>query len=259
MTSVRVMTMNVNGLRAALRKGLEATLRELAPDLLCVQEVRAMPHQVAPLDGFAAAYWHPAERPGYSGVASLARQAVDEVTTGIGVPEHDAEGRVQRLDVGSLSVVNVYVPSGTTGDARQAVKMSFLNRFRDYLTALLRKRDEVLVCGDVNIAHREIDLKNWRANRQTSGFLPEERAFFGSLLELGLRDVVRDLAGPDTAVYTWWSSRAGARAKDVGWRLDYHLATSGLAARARAYQVLRTPLLSDHAPVVVDYELEARP
>lgn len=251
---MRVLTMNVNGLRSALRRGFADLVAELDPDVACLQEIRCLPHQVTGLPDGRAATWHPAERPGYSGVATLTRRAPDAVETGIGDPAFDAEGRLHRVELPEATIVNVYVPSGTTGDVRQAVKMRFLGELTLYLAALIARGREVLVCGDVNVAHREIDLKNWRSNRTTSGFLPEERAWFSSLLELGLRDVVRDLAGDDAPVYTWWSQRAGARERDVGWRIDYQLATPGLAGRARSFEVPRTPVLSDHAPVVVTYE-----
>jgi exodeoxyribonuclease III len=251
---VRVVSLNVNGLRAAERKGVRALLAELEADVIALQEVRAGEGQrPPPLAGYAEV-WHPAERPGYSGVGTLARSGFEAVRVGIGDPAFDAEGRVLRTDLaGGVVLVNVYVPSGSAGPHRQASKMAFLERFLPYLRALAEEGREVLVVGDINIAHAEIDLKNWRTNGQTSGFLPDERAWFGRVLELGYVDVVRHLAGPDTAVYTWWSQRAGARERDVGWRIDHHLATPGLAARAVRYEVPRLPVVSDHAPVVVDY------
>jgi exodeoxyribonuclease-3 len=250
---VRVLTMNVNGIRAAHRKGLAATLVSLDADVVCLQEVRADPEQVPALGLEHTAVWLPAERKGYSGVGTLTRQAPTAVATGIGSSEFDGEGRVIRTDLNDVSVINVYCPSGTTGEVRQAAKYRFLSLFSDYLDRLLAEGREVLVCGDINIAHQKVDLRNWRTNQRNSGFLPDERAWFGSLIERGFVDVVRALAGPDTAVYTWWTARAGARERDVGWRIDYQLATAGLAGRATGFTVLREPLLSDHAPVLVDY------
>jgi exodeoxyribonuclease III len=251
---VRVVSLNVNGLRAAERKGVRALLTELDADVIALQEVRAGEGQrPTPLEGYAEA-WHPAERPGYSGVGTLARGGFREVRAGLGDAAFDAEGRVLRTDLpNGVALVNVYVPSGSAGPHRQASKMLFLERFLPYLDALRAEGRELLLVGDVNIAHAEIDLKNWRTNRQTSGFLPDERSWFGEVLALGFVDVVRALAGPDTAVYSWWSQRAGARERDVGWRIDHHLATPGLAARAVRYEVPRLPVVSDHAPVVVDY------
>jgi len=245
--------MNVNGIRSAHRKGLATTLAEQDPDVVCLQEVRAGIDQVPRLGLPHTAQWLPAERKGYSGVGTLTRAAPASTVTGMGSPEFDSEGRVIRTDLPGLSVINVYAPSGTTGAVRQAAKYRFMALFVDYLDVVLLEGREVLVCGDINIAHQQIDLKNWRTNQHNSGFLPEERAWFGSLLERGLVDVVRALAGPETAVYSWWTARAGARERDIGWRIDYQLATPKLAAHATGYSIPRLPLLSDHAPVIVDY------
>lgn len=254
---MKVVSLNVNGIRACCKKGLAAFLEEEAPDVVCLQEVRAFEHQLPELPPGYLQHWHAAEKPGYSGVGLLTRRLPERVATGMGVARYDREGRVLRADVDGLTVVSAYVPSGTTGEVRQAVKMRFLRAFKSYLKRLLgevrSEGRELLVCGDVNIAHREIDLRNWRSNQTTSGFLPEERAWLDGLLALGLRDTVREHLGPDEAVYTWWSQRGGARARNVGWRLDYQLATPGLAARVLEVAVPREPVLSDHAPVAVRY------
>jgi exodeoxyribonuclease-3 len=251
---VRVVSLNVNGIRAAERKGVGALLAELDADVVALQEVRAGAHQrPAPPDGYVGA-WHEAVRPGYSGVGTLARGGFARVRAGVGDPGIDAEGRVLRTDLPSgVTLVNVYAPSGSAGEHRQAAKMTFLERFLPYLRDLREEGRDALVVGDLNIAHAEIDLKNWRANRRTSGFLPEERAWLSEVLALGYVDVVRALAGPETAVYSWWSQRSGARERDVGWRIDLQLATPGLASRASGFAVPRSPVVSDHAPVVVDY------
>jgi exodeoxyribonuclease-3 len=255
MSGVRVVSLNVNGVRAAVRKGLPALLDALAPDVVCLQEVRAAPQQVPELVAGMCASWHPAERKGYSGVGTLTRMPPRGVKVGIGDAAFDAEGRVLLTELQEVTVLNVYAPSGTTGEVRQAVKMAFLDRFLGFVAELLAQGKPLLVCGDMNIAHREVDLKNWRSNQKSSGFLPEERAWFSRLLDVGLVDVVRRLAGDDTPVYSWWTQRAGARERNVGWRIDYQLATPDVAARALAFDVPRLPVLSDHAPVVVDYEL----
>jgi exodeoxyribonuclease-3 len=247
------MTLNANGIRAAVRKGLWDFVAEHRPDLVCLQEVRAHRADLPPLPAGYAAHWHLAERKGYSGVGVVTRLPVERVVPGLGVDRYDREGRVLRVDLEGVTLLNVYVPSGTTGASRQAFKMRFLRRLRRHLRALLTLERELLVVGDINIAHRPIDLARWRQNQRTSGFLPEERRYLDDLLSLGLRDTVRELAGPDRAVYSWWSTRSGARARNVGWRLDYHFCTAGLHARARAHLVPREPVLSDHAPVLVDY------
>lgn len=250
---MRVISLNVNGIRSSANKGLMDKLAEFDADVICLQEVRAQPEQLPPLLPGYQAFWHPAQKPGYSGVGTLVKRAPDQVVIGMGQADIDAEGRILRTDFGDLTIINVYCPSGTSGDVRQTIKMSFLARFLPFLTELAAQGREVLVCGDVNIAHHEIDLKNWRGNVKNSGFLPEERAWVSELLASGYRDVVRELAGPETAIYSWWSNRGGARERDVGWRIDYHLATPGWASKAKAYQIPRLPVLSDHAPVVVDY------
>lgn len=266
---MRVLSLNANGIRSAHAKGLAPLLASLAPDAVCLQEVRAE-QGAAPLpEGLGECYWHAAERKGYSGVATLLPRPAASCRAGIGLPEFDAEGRVLVAeldetyagDLGRIELINVYVPSGTTGDVRQEVKMRFLAALVDFVQDRLRLAEqtpgfEVLLCGDINIAHTKLDIKNWASNQKTSGFLPEERAWLTDFLALGLVDVVRQLAGPETAVYSWWSQRApGARERDVGWRIDYQLATPRLAERARAFGIPRLPVVSDHAPVWVDYDV----
>ena len=253
---MRVATLNVNGLRSAYRKGFEDFVADVRPDVICLQEVRADRADIPdPPAGYHAA-WLPAERSGYSGVGVLTRVAPDAVRRGIGVKKYDPEGRVLRVDVGDVSIVSVYIPSGTTGEERQDVKMKFLRSFVTYTRELLEARGHVLLAGDFNIAHREVDLKNWRSNRTTSGFLPEERRWFGRYLGLGLVDTTRELVGDDTAIYSWWSYRSNARARNVGWRLDYQLTSPALHERAHGVDIPMEPVLSDHAPVIVDYDLD---
>jgi len=251
---MRVLTMNLNGVRSAVRRGIKEALAGFDPDLVCLQEVRAAQADIPALGLAHQAHWHPAERPGYSGVGTLIRAAPRAVTIGIGHEQFDKEGRVIRADLDGFTLINVYAPSGTSGEVRQQVKMAFLAVFRQYIGALIAEGRELLICGDMNIAHQPIDLKNWRGNQKNSGFLPEERQWLSDFLGLGLVDVVRQLAGPDFEIYSWWTVRAGARERNVGWRIDYQLATPGLAARARGFEIPRLPVFSDHAPVVVDYE-----
>lgn len=253
---MRVISFNANGIRAAERKGLTAFLREHEPDIVCLQELKAHAELMANLELFDDfhQYWHCAQRKGYSGVGILARKRADHVVCGFGIEAYEQEGRVIQADFSDLSVLSVYVPSGSSRDQRQTFKMAFLANFYRHIASLLAEGRELLICGDINIAHRKIDLKNWRSNQKNSGFLPEERLWLDGFLELGLVDTYRQLIGPDTASYSWWSLRSGARARNVGWRLDYQFATAKLAASARCGQIPQEPPLSDHAPVIVDYD-----
>ena len=258
----KLTSLNLNGIRSATRKGLEAWLEQAAPDCICVQEVKAQWadvqgefEQLAGLKG----YFHFAEKKGYSGVAVYTRHEPSDVVVGYGSSEFDAEGRYVELRFdrpGSKhSIISSYFPSGSSGEDRQQAKFRFLAEFYPHLMALKQGRDFIL-CGDVNIAHQEKDLKNWRSNQKNSGFLPEERAWMTKLLgEGGLVDVYRQLE-PDTTdtAYTWWSNRGQAYANNVGWRLDYHLATPALARGAREVSIYKSEKFSDHAPITIGYE-----
>jgi len=254
---LRVITLNVNGIRSAARKGLYRWLAAQKADVVCLQEVKA---QEADLDGasFALKGFEKnlfcAEKKGYSGVALYSRIKPDAVLKGFGVREFDAEGRYLEAKFGRLSVISVYLPSGSSGPHRQASKFRFLKAFLVHLKNLKARNEEILLCGDWNIAHREIDLKNWRSNRNNSGFLPEERAWLTKVFdEVGFVDVFRRLnAKPEQ--YTWWSNRGQAWAKNVGWRIDYQLATPGVARAARREAIYKRKRFSDHAPLTVDYE-----
>ena len=242
--SLTVATLNLNGLRSALQKGFLDWLARESPQVALLQEVRADPQpEVFAALGYHSA-WAPAQKAGYSGVAILSRAAPDEVEIGLGPTEYDAEGRVLLARFGGAQFASVYVPSGSSGEARQAFKEAFLARFADWTRARL-ERGPLILGGDFNVAHREIDLKNWRANRRNSGFLPQERAWMTDFLALGLTDAHRDTLG-ERAEYTWWSNRGGAYANDVGWRLDYLLAAEMTLANVRAHKEAR---LSDHAPL----------
>ena len=260
----KLTSLNLNGIRSATSKGLEAWLVQARPDCICVQEVKAQAPDVAnrfeALAGLKG-YFHFAEKKGYSGVAAYSRHEPSDVVIGFGSPEFDAEGRYLELRFDTparkLSIVSCYFPSGSSGEERQLAKYRFLDLFYPYLIRLMKKR-ELVVCGDVNIAHKEIDLKNWRSNQKNSGFLPEERAWMTRLLEQsGLVDVYRQLqpTATDTA-YTWWSNRGQAYANNVGWRLDYHLATPAIAALARREHIYKEQKFSDHAPITIDYQFD---
>jgi len=258
----RLVSLNLNGIRSAASKGFVEWAQGMGADCMGVQEVRAQHADVVgrfdrlgPLNG----HFHFSERKGYAGVGLYTLKEPSDVSIGFGNPEFDAEGRYleARYDTPQrrLSIISCYFPSGSSGELRQAAKFRFLDVLYPHLMALKASREFILV-GDINIAHKEIDLKNWRSNQKNSGFLPEERAWMTQLLERdGLVDVFRTL-NPRPEQYTWWSNRGQAWAKNVGWRLDYHLATPGIASKARREQIYLDQRFSDHAPVIVDYDFK---
>ena len=254
---MRVITLNVNGIRSAARKGLYRWLAAQKADIACLQEIKAHDGDLdttmrAPR-GLEGHFSH-ADKKGYAGVALYSRVAPAAVREGFGVKEFDAEGRYLEARFGNLSVVSLYLPSGSSGPHRQASKFRFLEAFLPHLKKLRRGGREVILCGDWNIAHKEIDLKNWRSNRKNSGFLPEERAWLTQVFdELGYVDVFRRL-NQKPEQYTWWSNRGQAWAKNVGWRIDYHVATPGIAARAAKESIYTRKRFSDHAPLTIDYD-----
>ena len=259
----KLTSLNLNGIRSATSKGLEAWLKQAAPDCICVQEVKAQAPDVAgkfeALAGLKG-HFHFAQKKGYSGVGVYTRSEPSDVIVGFDGGEFDAEGRYLelRFDTPShkRSIISSYFPSGSSGEDRQLAKFRFLGAMYPHLVALKAQRDFIL-CGDINIAHREADLKNWRSNQKNSGFTPEERAWVTQLTgDGGIIDVYRQLE-PDTtdACYTWWSNRGQAYANNVGWRLDYHLATPAMAAAARTVDIYKQEKFSDHAPITVGYDL----
>ena len=262
----RLVSLNLNGIRSAAAKGFEAWAEGAAADCMGVQEVKAQADTVVcRFDRVAGmtGHFHYADKKGYSGVGLYSRKPPTEVVCGIGNAEFDAEGRYvearfddpKRRHSPKLSIVSCYFPSGSSGELRQQAKFRFLALMAPHLTRLAMER-EIILIGDINIAHREIDLKNWKGNRKNSGFLPEERAWMTSLLdEIGLVDVFRTL-NPEPEQYTWWSNRGQARSKNVGWRIDYHLATPGIAAKARSEHIYLEQRFSDHAPLVIDYDFD---
>ena len=258
----KLTTLNLNGIRSATSKGVEAWVTQTRPDCICVQEIRAQAADVAgrfeSLAGLQG-HFHFALKKGYAGVAIYSRHAPSEVVTGFGSAEFDAEGRYLELRFDTpqrkLSLVSCYFPSGSSGEERQQAKFRFLDQFEPHLAQLKAQR-EFILCGDVNIAHKERDLKNWRSNQKNSGFLPQERAWMTRQLgEGGLVDVYRRLQPDATdAAYTWWSNRGQAWANNVGWRLDYQIATAGLAQTAREAAVYKDTRFSDHAPLTIQYD-----
>ena len=256
--TVRIITLNVNGIRSASRRGLFAWLAQQNADVICLQETRAFEHHLLDhgcvLEGFRH-HFYAAQRAGYAGVAVYSRREPTRVRRGCGVAEFDREGRYLELQFGPVSVVSLYLPSGSAGEARQASKFRFLEAFMPYLIKLRRARREYILCGDWNIAHRPIDLKNWKSNQKNSGFLPEERAWLDRLFDkVGYIDGFRSLV-PEPDHYTWWSNRGQAWAKNVGWRIDYQVLSPGLAGTVRRAHIYRDQRFSDHAPLSLDYEL----
>ena len=256
---MRIVSLNLNGIRSANTKGVFAWVAAQQPDILCVQELKAQLPDLSPAMLAPAGYqgwFHCAEKKGYSGVGIYAKQAPERVVAGIGDDEFDAEGRYLRADWDGLTVISLYLPSGSSSPERQAAKFRFMDRFFPVLAGLIAEGREVVICGDWNIAHREIDLKNWKGNLKNSGFLPAERAWLSRLFDdQGWVDVYRRLYPDATGeAYTWWSNRGQARAKNVGWRIDYQIATPGLAAHARQAGVFTAQRFSDHAPLTVDYD-----
>ncbi len=255
---MKVISFNANGIRAAAKRGFYDWLQDQHADFVCIQETKA---QVSQLMGdelyspepFYCEYFD-AEKKGYSGVAIYARQKPLNVVRGLGFDYCDKEGRYIQFDYPELSVVSLYLPSGTSGDGRQAVKYHFLARFRDHLLELKTAGRELIICGDYNIAHKNIDLKNWRANQKNSGFLPEERAWLDELFgPLGFIDAFR-VRNQQEEQYTWWSYRNKSWDKNVGWRIDYQVITPGLIDHVTQVDIYRETQFSDHAPLSIEYQ-----
>lgn len=253
---LRVMSFNANGIRSAVQKGFWNWFIQQNVDVLCVQELKAQAVDLEKMEfpGNYLGYFHCAQRKGYSGCAIWTRQEPIAVRYGFGVPEFDQEGRYVEARFDDFIVISVYFPSGSMNEDRQASKFRFLEAFYPHLQTLKQQDKEIIICGDVNIAHQNIDLKNWKGNQNSSGFLPEERQWLTKVFsDLGWVDVFRYLE-PQKEQYTWWSHRGQARAKNVGWRIDYHVATLKIAQTARCASVYPDEKFSDHAPLWIDYE-----
>jgi exodeoxyribonuclease-3 len=252
-----IISYNLNGIRSAMNKGLADWLGEVNPDIFCVQETKAQVDQVD-LGVFEAlgfkSYWHSAEKKGYSGVATFTKHEPDQVVIGCGIEKYDQEGRIIRTDFGDWSLLNCYFPSGTTGGPRQDFKMEFLDDFYDWITELRKERPKMIVVGDYNIAHTEQDIHNPKGNKNSSGFLPEERAWLSKWYENGFTDAFRYLH-PDKTEYSWWSFRANARANNKGWRIDYQSVSDNLKSEIREAYHLNDAVHSDHCPVYLNINL----
>ena len=264
---MRIITANLNGIRSAANKGFFDWLQTTQADVICLQELKAQAGDMTaemltalpngmPASNSYYGYFHYAEKKGYSGVGIYSKAKPDAVIEGLGIRDIDAEGRYIEAQFGNLSVISLYLPSGSSGEERQAFKFNVLARILPHLEALKASGRDVVVCGDINIAHQEIDLKNYKGNKNNSGFLPDERAWLSDLYNrVGWLDVYRYLHPASTDdCYTWWSNRGAAYEKNVGWRLDYQIATPELAKKSIQSTIYKQKRFSDHAPLIIDYQ-----
>ena len=256
---MRVISINVNGIRAAHRKKFFIWLQKQDADIVCVQETKAQVEQlteeIIKPKGYYS-YFNDALKKGYSGVAIYSRIEPDKIIDKIGWREADDEGRYLQANFGKLSIVSLYLPSGSSSEERQIIKFDFLDRFISILKKMRRQKREYIICGDWNIAHKKIDIKNWKGNQKNSGFLPEERSWMDNLFnKLGMVDSFR-VVNQEAEQYTWWSNRGQAWAKNVGWRIDYQIVTPGLKDKIRTASIYKDERFSDHAPLIIDYDLK---
>ncbi len=253
---MKLVSYNVNGIRAALNKGLYQWLKEENPDIFCVQEAKAHSDDVDLFSFRELGYevhWHQAEKKGYSGVAVFTKQKPENVKVGCGIKDYDKEGRIIQLDFSDFKLVNVYIPSGSSGEERQAYKMTWLKDFKDYIDKLRSENPRLVICGDINIAHREIDIHNPVSNKKSSGFLPEERQWLTEFLELGFIDTFRHF-NQDPDHYSWWSFRANARNNNKGWRIDYFFAGKKLEQNLKSAAIHPDARHSDHCPISLELQ-----
>jgi len=256
---MKIISLNVNGIRAAHKKGLFDWLRDTDAEVICIQETKAQRHQLSEEvlcpPGYTA-YYNDALKKGYSGVALYTRKKPDKIHNQLGWATADEEGRFIQADFGQLSIVSVYLPSGSSSDERQNIKFDFLDRFLPVLKRMRRQRRRYILCGDWNIAHKQRDLKNWRGNQKNSGFLPEERAWLDLVFdEIGMVDAFRVL-NQNEEQYTWWSNRGQAWAKNVGWRIDYQIISPDLRPRLVSEEIYKAQRFSDHAPLIIEYDYD---
>jgi exodeoxyribonuclease-3 len=251
---MKIISYNVNGIRSALQKGFVEWLKEENPEVICLQELKANLHQVDlhPFNELGyEIYWHSSQKKGYSGVAIFSKLKPNHVEIGCGIEKYDSEGRVIRLDFDTFSVMSVYMPSGSSGDIRQSFKMEWLCDFQTYIQDLLTKIPHLIISGDYNICHKAIDIHNPKSNANCSGFLPEEREWMENFINSGFVDTFRHI-NQEPHQYTWWSYRAGARGKNLGWRIDYHLASKAIEHRITHAEILPHITHSDHCPIVLE-------
>lgn len=256
---MRIITLNANGIRAAARKGFFEWLPQQNADIICIQETKAQVDQLSAEIFWPKSYhcyYHDAVKKGYSGVAIYSKKEPSQIITNLGWAPADSEGRYLEAQFGPLSVISLYLPSGSSSEERQLIKFEFLERFMPLLNEFSNNGRHYIICGDWNIAHKEIDLKNWRGNKKNSGFLPEERAWMDQLIEKNLwNDTFRTL-NADPEQYTWWSNRGQSWSKNVGWRIDYQLSSPNLKDKAQSATIYKDERFSDHAPLIIDYALD---
>lgn len=254
---MKVISYNVNGIRAAISKGFVEWLEKENPDVICIQETKAQPEQIDNIT-FQSLGYHcycfSAQKKGYSGVAVLCKKAPDKVVYGMNVEKFDNEGRVLRVDFGDLSIISVYIPSGSSGDIRQEIKMEFLADFQKFIDNLKAERPNLIVSGDYNICHKPIDINRPEKHKKSSGFLPEEREWLDNFINSGFVDTFR-MFNTEAEQYSWWSYRANARAKNLGWRIDYHLVTNTLRDKVESASILKDVVHSDHCPIKIKIEI----
>lgn len=251
---MKIITYNINGLRAALKKGFADWLKATDADVICLQEIKSTPEQIEPEVFRSLGYelfWHPATKKGYSGVSIFTKVKPENVCIGCGIEKYDFEGRVIRADYKDFSLMNVYMPSGSSGDIRQAFKMVWLDDFFEYVHQVKKEHPNLIICGDYNICHRPIDIHNPKSNANSSGFLPEERAWMEKFFESGFTDAFRHF-NTEPHNYTWWSYRTNARERNLGWRIDYHAVTNEMKNKLKRAVILKEASHSDHCPVLLE-------